>query len=58
MNKFKILLHVLLAAAIGGALTGAADSLAHGESLQHSLPAAEAGALVAVAAVLKKSPIE
>jgi hypothetical protein len=57
-KKFSIFAHVLIAAAVGGFLTAAADSLAHGKTMTQSLPSAEAGALVAVAAVLKKSPLE
>lgn len=55
--NWKTILHSIVAAAVGGAVTGFATSLATGADLRHSGAAAGAGALVTVAALLKQSPV-
>jgi hypothetical protein len=55
--KLKILVHSALAAAIGGAFSGGASALGKG-NLHDAVTPALAGALVAVAGLLAKSPID
>lgn len=55
--NWNVFLHSLIAAAVGGAVTGLTTAMATGTDLKHASIAGGAGALVAVAGMLKQSPL-